>query len=141
MLNSCVQVKNTLNCESNGALHRSFLVSKRHSCHMKNAWRRCSVTRRYRPRPYPRPCMGGELAVDGRREKQLDVRSNCVILYLPLSPSISLYLPLSPFISLYLLISPSISLYLPLSPSISLYLLISPSISLYLLISPYISFL
>ena len=103
MLNSCVQVKNTLNYESNGASHRSFLVSKRHSCHMKNAWRRCSVTRRYRPRPYPRPCMGGELAVDGRREKQLDVRSNCVILYLLISPYISLYLPLSPSISLYLL--------------------------------------
>ena len=70
---------------------------------MKNAWRRCSVTRRYRPRPYPRPCMGGELAVDERREKQLDVRSNCVVLYLLISPSISLYLPLSPYISLYLL--------------------------------------
>ena len=103
MLNSCVQVKNTLNCESNGALHRSFLVSKRHSCHMKNAWRRCSVTRRYRPRPYPRPCMGGELAVDGRREKQLGVRGDCVVLYLLISPYISLYLPLSPSISLYLL--------------------------------------
>ena len=76
---------------------------------MKKAWQRCSVTRKYRPHPYPRPCMGGELAVDGRREKQLDVRSNCVILYLLISP----------FISLYLLISPSISLYLPLSPSIS----------------------
>ena len=59
---------------------------------MKKAWQRCSVTRRFRPRPYPRPCMGGELAVDGRREKQLDVRSNCVILYLLISPSISLYL-------------------------------------------------
>ncbi len=103
MLNSCVQIKNTLNCESNGASHRSFLVSKRHSCHMKKAWQRCSVTRRYRPCPYPRPCMGGELAVDGRREKQLDVRSNCVVLYLLISPSISLYLLISPSISLYLL--------------------------------------
>ena len=103
MLNSCVQVKNTLNCESNGASHRSFLVSKRHSCHMKKAWQRCSVTRKYRPHPYPRPCMGGELAVDGRREKQLDVRSNCVILYLLISPFISLYLLISPSISLYLL--------------------------------------
>ena len=103
MLNSCVQVKNTLNYESNGASHRSFLVSKRHSCHMKKAWQRCSVTRKYRPHPYPRPCMGGELAVDGRREKQLDVRSNCVILYLLISPSISLYLLISPSISLYLL--------------------------------------
>ena len=123
MLNSCVQVKNTLNCESNGALHRSFLVSKRHSCHMKNAWRRCSVTRRYRPRPYPRPCMGGELAVDGRREKQLGVRGDCVVLYLLISPYISLYLPISPYISLYLPISPYISLYLLISPYISLYLL------------------
>ena len=103
MLNSCIQIKNTLNCKSNGASHRSFLVSKRHSCHMKNAWRRCSVTRRYRPRPYPRPCMGGELAVDGRREKQLGVRGDCVVLYLLISPYISLYLPLSPSISLYLL--------------------------------------
>ena len=103
MLNSCIQIKNTLNYESNGASHRSFLVSKRHSCHMKKAWQRCSVTRKYRPHPYPRPCMGGELAVDGRREKQLDVRSNCVILYLLISPFISLYLLISPSISLYLL--------------------------------------
>ena len=70
---------------------------------MKKAWQRCSVTRKYRPHPYPRPCMGGELAVDGRREKQLDVRSNCVILYLLISPFISLYLLISPSISLYLL--------------------------------------
>ena len=77
---------------------------------MKKAWQRCSVTRRYRPRPYPRPCMGGELAVDGQRGKAIGREKQ-------------LCCPLSPYISLYLLISPSISLYLPLSPYISLYLL------------------